>query len=87
MTTGTNTRLELPLNHGVWNRLQEEATRVGQSAEALVSDVINAWLQQRERQRIASEIAEFAASNAGGPLDLDRELEAASLFVAHEERS
>lgn len=68
MVGNTTAKLELPLNDDVWSRLQEEASRTGQTAEGLVSDVVDNWLRERHRQRIAQEIAEFAAVQAGGPL-------------------
>lgn len=87
MASGAIAKLELPLSDDVWSRLQEEASRTGQTAEGLVSDVVDNWLRERHRQRIAEEIAEFAAAHAGGPLDLDRDLEAASLIASTEEQS
>lgn len=87
MMGSTTAKLELPLSDGVWSRLKEEASRTGQTAEGLVSDVVDNWLRERHWQRIAQEIAEFAAVHAGGPLDLDRDLEAASLIASDEDQS
>ena len=77
-------KLELPLSELVLSRLQEEAVRTGQTAEDLASNVVDHWLRERHRQRISEEIAEFAATHGGSPLDLDLELEASSLLVSSE---
>lgn len=84
MATGTMTRLELPLESDVWNLLQDEAARSGEAPMSLVSHVVANWGRGRQRQRIAQEIAEFAAAQAGGELDLDEELEAAAVQTLSE---
>lgn len=87
MVSGTITRLELPLESDVWGLLQVEAARMGRPAVSLVSDVVVNWVRERQRQRVAQEIAEFAAANAGSELDLDPALEAAALEVLSENES
>ena len=79
MSSETVKKLELPLEGDVWGLLQDEAARSGQPAVSLVSNVVANWLHERHRQRVAQEIAEFAAVHAGGELDLDCDLESAAL--------
>ena len=63
----------------VLNLLHDEAARSGQPTVSLVSDVVTTWVRERHRERVAREIAAFAAEHAGGELDLDGDLESASL--------
>ena len=85
MSSGTVTKLELPLESDVWGLLQDEAARSGRPTVSLVSDVVANWVHERQRQRIAQEIAEFAATHAGNELDLDSDLESAALQTLGEE--
>ena len=71
--------MELPLDGEVWVLLQDEAARSGQPTISLVSHVLAQWAHERQRQRVAEEIAEFAAAHAGSSLDLDHDLETAAL--------
>ena len=79
MVSGTITRLELPLKSDVWGLLQVDAARMGRPAVSLVSEVVANWVRDRQRQRVAQDIAEFAAAHGGGELDLDPALEAAAI--------
>lgn len=79
MFSGTITRLELPLESDVWGLLQDEAARSGQAPVSLASHILASWARERHRQRVAQEIAEFAAAQAGSELDLDEDLEFAAL--------
>ena len=79
MSSVTVTKMELPIDSDVWGLLQDEAERSGQPAVSLVSNVVANWVHERHRQRVAQEIAEFAAANAGSELDLDQDLESAAL--------
>jgi hypothetical protein len=85
MSLGATTVLELPLDGDVWNLLRDEAARSGRETVSLVGDVVTNWVRDRQRQRVAQEIAEFASAYAGTELDLDRELEAASLQTLGDE--
>ena len=87
MSSGTVTRLELPLESDVWCLLQDEAARSGQPTVSLVSDVVANWARDRHRQRVAQEIAEFAAAHAGRELDLDPTLDSAALELFGAEES
>ena len=79
MSSVSVTKMALPLDADVWGLLQDEATKSGQPAVSLVSHVVGEWVRERHRQRVAQEIAEFAAAHAGSNLDLDQELESAAL--------
>jgi hypothetical protein len=78
----------LPLPEEVYRDLREEATRASRPATALARQAIELWLRHRQKVARHEAIAAFAAENAGSPLDLDTELEAASLeylLVKHED--
>ncbi len=79
-------KMELPLDSDVWSLLQDEAARSGQPTASLASHVLAQWVHERQRQRVAEEIAEFAAAHAGSDLDLDHELEMTSLEILGEIR-
>jgi len=69
----------LPLPEEVYRDLREEAVRTSRPATALARQAIELWLRHRRKVARHEAIAAFAAENAGSPLDLDSELEAASL--------
>jgi hypothetical protein len=77
-------KMELPVDGDVWQLLQDEAARSGQPTVSLVSQVLAQWAHERQRQRVADEIAEFAAAHAGSSLDLDHDLETAALEALSE---
>ncbi len=85
-SNSTNT-IELPLESEVREQLRVECERTGRSRDAVLSGVLLRWARDsRRRQEIADEIALFAAANAGSELDLDRDLEAASVeFLSRDE--
>ncbi len=69
----------LPLPDEVYRDLREEAARSNQPATALARQAIGLWLRHRRKVVRHDAIAAFAAEHAGSRLDLDPELEAASL--------
>jgi len=69
----------VPLPDNVYRDLREEAARSSRPATALVRQAIEQWLHERRRVARHEAIAAFAVENAGGPLDLDTELETASV--------
>lgn len=89
MVSGTITQLELPLESDVWRLLQVEAARIGRPTVALASEVVANWVRdrQRQRERIAEEIADFANAYGGTELDLDPQLAAAALEVLSEDET
>ena len=84
MSSVTVTKMELPLDSDVWGLLQDEAARSGQPAVSLASNVLAKWVHERHRQRVAQEIAEFAAAHGGSELDLNQDLESAALQALDE---
>jgi plasmid stability protein len=69
----------LPLPEDVYRDLREEAARRGRPATALARQAIELWLRHRRKVARQEAIAAFAAENAGSSIDLDIELESASL--------
>jgi predicted transcriptional regulator len=63
----------------VYRDLCEEAARANRPATAVARQAIVQWLHDRRKVARHETIAAFAAENAGSSLDLDTELEAASL--------
>jgi hypothetical protein len=71
--------LRVPLPDGVYRDLREEAARTSRPATALARQAIEQWLHDRRKAARHHAITAFAAENAGGPLDLDTDLEPASV--------
>jgi hypothetical protein len=69
----------LPLPDNVYRDLREEAERSSQPATALARQAIEIWLRHRRKSARHEAIAALAAEHAGSPLDLDLDLEAASV--------
>jgi len=69
----------LPLPDEVYRDLRAEAERSSRPATALARQAIELWLRHRRKVARHQAIAAFAAEHAGTPLDLDTELEAASI--------
>ena len=59
----------------------------GRPATTMVREAIEEWVVRTERMRISEEIAAYAAAEAGGPHDLDVDLEraAAEVFFREDE--
>jgi hypothetical protein len=77
----------LPLTADLHEMLRDEAERSGQPATMLAREALLSWLTQRRKERLHEEIAAWAAEHAGTDLDLDRDLERASLEVLKTEPS
>ena len=69
----------LPLPEELRERLRLEAARSGRPATALAREAIESWLAERRRVQLHQSIADYASRFAGSALDLDAELEAASV--------
>jgi hypothetical protein len=69
----------LPLPERVYRDLREEAERSSRPATALARQAIEIWLRHRRKIVRHEAIATFAAEHAGSPLDLDSDLEGASI--------
>lgn len=79
MATRASVNFHLPLTPELYEQLREEAEVSGQPATIVAREALRTTLAQRRRQRLHSEIAAFAAEYGGSDLDLDRDLEQASL--------
>jgi len=71
----------LPLPEQVYHDLRKEAERSNRPATVLARQAIETWLSGRRKLARHEAITAFAVEHAGSVLDLDSELEAAS--VAH----
>jgi predicted transcriptional regulator len=68
----------LPLPDEVYRDLRAEADRTSKPATALARQAIELWLGHRRKVARHEAISAFAAQYAGGPWDLDADLEIAS---------
>ncbi len=71
--------LHVPLSEPLHHRLHAEARRSGRPATTLAREAIEAWIEERQRQALHDAIVAYAEEMAGGPADLDAELENAGL--------
>lgn len=69
----------LPLPDALYRQLREAAESEKQPATFLARQAIQSWLGDRRRAAVHEAIASYAAQHAGTEVDLDPELEAASL--------
>ncbi|MBV9766526.1 MAG: hypothetical protein JOZ48_16885 [Acidobacteriaceae bacterium] len=69
----------LPLPEQIYHDLREEAERSNRPATALARQAITIWLRRRRKLARHEAISAFAIEQAGSVLDLDSELEAASV--------
>jgi predicted transcriptional regulator len=69
----------LPLSDDLYTRLRAEARRTGRPATSLAREALERWLVQRKKAAVAEGIAAYVAEHAGGPMDLDDDLERAGV--------
>jgi predicted DNA-binding protein len=69
----------VPISEDIHRRLKLESARTKRPATALAREAIEAWLGERRRRALRSAIAEYAEREAGGPADLDEQLERAAV--------
>ena len=69
----------LPLPERTYARLRAEAERMQIPATTVAREAIDNWLEERARRARHEMIAAYAREMAGTSLDLDPQLEAASL--------
>ena len=69
----------LPLPESTYEALREAAARAGKPTTTLAREAIEAWLNERRRAAVHESIATYALKHGGTPVDLDEDLEAASL--------
>jgi hypothetical protein len=63
----------------LYAELRREAEQLHRPVTELVRTALAYWLEERKRQRLHSDIAEFAREFAGTELDLDPLMEQASV--------
>ncbi len=69
----------LPLPDPLYEKLRREAERLNRPATALAREAIESWLRQRHKLEMYEAISNYAARQAGSDVDLDEELESASV--------
>jgi len=69
----------VPLPAVLYEQLKAESERVRQPATQLAREAIKRWLDQRRRQVLHQSIAIYAVEHGGFDVDLDLELENASV--------
>lgn len=79
--------LYLPLPQTIYKKLREEAQRTRLSELIIARDAIDNWLKQREKAALYQDIAAYAKAHAGSDVDLDEELELASIEHLLEEEN
>lgn len=65
----------LPLPVSLYDQFIYEAKSQGRVATKLARDILQEWLKERKKQKIAEEITQFAETNAGTDVDIDLALE------------
>ena len=65
----------LPLSAGIYEELRREAEREGRPATVVAREAIEGWLEQRRKNVLHEQIAEYAGARKGSAADLDRPLE------------
>ncbi len=71
--------LHVPLPDKLHDGLRAESKRTRRPATALARQAIEAWLKEQQKRVRHEKIAAFASATAGTRLDLDPDLEQASL--------
>lgn len=79
MSAKAKRNLHVPLPEPLHEKLRREAARSGLPATVLAREAIEAWLEERRRLEVHDAVAEYAKEMAGGPADLDEELERAGV--------
>jgi predicted DNA-binding protein len=79
MKTVAAHNFHVPLPANVYSRLRSEAERQKKPATQLVKQVLEYWLEEREKIALHEEIARYAAATAGSCDDLDEQMEGAGL--------
>ena len=81
--------LHVPLPDKLYKRLREEAERSEQPATVLARDAIEVWLRHREKAALHDAIVDYAARHGGTAVDIDEQLEHASVehLLGEEEKA
>ena len=74
----------IPLPDGTWSDLKAEAERSRLPATSVAREAIRWWLRVRKKASRNAAIAAYAAKLAGTEVDLDADLEAATIELLME---
>lgn len=77
----------VPLPTEVFQQLKQEAKRTHTTATEIMRLAVTVWLKHKQRQALHDSIVEYAKKMAGTKMDLDEDLEAASLELWADEDS
>jgi hypothetical protein len=69
----------VPLSEELYRLLRAEAERVQQPATVVARNAIAWWLEQREKETLHDRIRDYAERQAGTDVDLDPDLEQATV--------
>jgi hypothetical protein len=88
MTRKKQRHLHLLMKEELYASLRTEAERAGMPATAVVREAISEYLTKKKREALEKAITEYAQKHAGTDVDLDPDLEAASVeFLLEDEES
>jgi predicted transcriptional regulator len=76
--------IHMPLTNDLHQRLRNQAAYANKTSTTMAREAMDIGLKLLERQREDEELDKWIAENAGGPLDLDTDAEAASLDALEE---
>jgi predicted transcriptional regulator len=79
MPRPTSRNFHVPMPEALYERLRKEAEQSAEPATEIARQAIVEFLEKRRRDALYSAINDYAKRHAGTRLDLDEELEAASL--------
>lgn len=79
MGKATPRNFHVPLSEALYERLRKEAEQSAEPATEIARQAIVEFLEKRRKDALYSAINDYARRHAGTRLDLDEELEAASL--------
>ena len=79
MQQSQNRNFHVPLPEELYQALRLEAERRRLPATVLVREVVEEWVERLRAEALHTEIAKYAAENAGGSADIDVQLEAAGI--------
>lgn len=79
MKKATLRNFHVPLPEDLYSKLRSESERSKIPATAMVRHAIENWLHQREKAALKEAIANYAVQHAGTAVDLDQDIEAASI--------
>lgn len=79
MKSATARNFHVPLPDPLYRELRAQAQRAKVPATTVAREAIEAWLKDRAQEALSDAIAAYATRWAGSEIDLDPEMEAASI--------